>query len=166
MSEHRNAILTGSRKYGIHRRDSDVDVVVFVTERVHDDLWSEWGSDGKILLDGVEFSYDNDLDEEHEHARVLFVEEDDGHAVVMCSMSEDDRETLGGIEKWIRCEDGKGFKSTHRNDNVNLIPVYDRERWNIWVDGTDALAESGHGTTREEAIEFFTLLGMPRDFES
>ena len=148
-----NALVTGSRKYGLPRRGSDTDVVLFVSPTMFEDIWKR-STENKCIFDQVYFILGN-----YEQADVAWGKD---CVDVYCNMSEFDRDLLGGLHKWVKVKGSQAFMSTLRNNNVNIIPVFDPVSWAIWLDGTEALVASSESVNREDAIEFFSSLGMPR----
>ena len=152
-----NALVTGSRKYGSPRRDSDTDVVLFVSPETYEDVWSRLTTDengSKCIFDQVGF-----VQNENDEASVVWGLQ---CVDVYCNMSEFDRDILGGLHKWVKVKGSQAFTSTLRNNNVNIIPIFDPVSWAIWLDGTEALAALGEPVNREDAIDFFSSLGMLR----
>lgn len=152
-----NALVTGSRKYGSPRLWSNTDVILFVTEELRDDLWCTTLSHDDearfIMFDQVKFieAKDGDVIVNYHHLGVD----------IYCRMSEADRDLVGELHKWVKVEGSQAFTSTYRNNAVNIIPVVDPERWQIWLEGTEAL-EAAKPVDRRDAIDFFNTLGMPR----
>lgn len=153
-----NAIVTGSRKYGTARKYSDTDVVLFCSKDTYEDIWAEAlptnGVVTKCLFDQVRFT-------QHDRLRATMTFDPDE---VVCVMSEADQELLGGLEHWFQTKHG-GYRSTGRNNEVNIVPVHDPERWALWKEGTAALfdmKQAGESIEREFCIDYFTMLGMPR----
>lgn len=150
-----NALVTGSRKYGSPCLWSNTDVVLLVSSGLFYDLWSSaTETDDKcIMFDQVKFieAKDGDVIVDHHHDVVD----------IYCRMSEADRDLVGELHNWVKVDGSQAFTSTYRNNIVNIIPVVDPERWQIWLDGTEAL-EVAKPVDRQDAIDFFITLGMPR----
>ena len=166
-----NAIVTGSQKYGEPTPKSDVDVVVWVPDTRIVWQWSE--EEDRAYFSRAMFMPDVD----GEYAKVSLADdvpvaganenvELGSTVVVVCGMSAEDEAIIGGLHKWVRTQDKHAsFTSTYTNERVNLIPVSRPERWNLWQQGTNGLYQMSkkHGPVeRQQAIDFFTAIGMPR----
>lgn len=154
-----NALVTGSQKYGEPTPDSDIDIVLMVDTPTRAMLWKHSHDEDRVYYPRTQF-----IVTDIQAVRFMFV--DDQKVIITCGMSEEDERLIGGLHEWVRTADSeKAFTSTYTNTHVNLIPVNEVRIWNIWVNGTQQLVEMSkqHGPVkRQNAIDFFTFLGMPR----
>ncbi len=143
-----NAFLSGSRKYGRPRDDSDYDIVIYVAEPFPVGL-PFYEAEKPMRFDNVLFNADGGVytDEPPKPADLNFSPDMN---VIDCTMTLVDLLRIGTRETV---------------DNVNLIPVKNPELWAIWVQGTialTALAKAGVIVDREYAIDMFSQFGLPR----
>lgn len=146
-----NAIITGSRKYGTPTPDSDLDLVIFTDIATEVEVWRRAdlaappdGYATKCVFDSVHIAHSNKF--------TCDVEFSEGGVLISCCMNFSDL---------VLCILSHPKQSAELH-NVNLVPVSDPNIFDLWAQGTRHLKSKPNPVSRDEAIEYFTSIGMPR----